>query len=128
MVVDACVPSGTAQRETFRILATLGIGELLGEAKINRVEGISLPTDPHQEVIRLDIAMEEALRMDVLDSRDGLVGDEEDGLERSVPTRPTTAEAKRDSAVTRIDEAEASRADLAVNAIPVVDENALDGM
>ena len=28
--------------------------------------------------------MEEALRMDVLDSRDGLVGDEEDGLEREL--------------------------------------------
>ena len=84
MVVDACVPSGTAQRETFRILATLGIGELLREAEINRVEGVTLPTDPHQEVVRLDIAMEEAFRMDILDSKDGLVGNEEDSLEREL--------------------------------------------
>jgi hypothetical protein len=41
-----------------------------------------LLADPQQEIVRLDVAMEEAFGMDVFDSRNSLVGDEEDGLER----------------------------------------------
>jgi hypothetical protein len=41
-------------------------------------------TEPHQEVVRLDIAVEEALRIDVLDSRDSLVDDEQDGFMRKL--------------------------------------------
>lgn len=82
MVADACVPSGAAQWDALRILATLGIEKLLRKPKINRVEYVSLLVDSHQKVVWLDIAMEEALRMDVFDSGDGLVGDKEDCFER----------------------------------------------
>lgn len=84
MIVDACIPPGAAQWEAFYVLATLGITELLGEAKIDRVECVSLLTNPDQEVVRLDIAVEEALQVNLLYSGDCLVGDKEDGLEREL--------------------------------------------
>jgi hypothetical protein len=56
VVVDAGIPPGAAQWDAFHILATLSITELLGEAKINRVESVSLFIEPHQEVVWLDIA------------------------------------------------------------------------
>ena len=59
----------------------LGIPILLRQPKINHIHLISPLADAHQEVIRLDIAVDETLGMDVLDAGDELVGEEEDGLE-----------------------------------------------
>ena len=39
----------------------------------------------NQNIFWLNIAMEEPFGMDVFDSGNGLVGDEEDGLERKLP-------------------------------------------
>jgi hypothetical protein len=81
VIVDAGVPPGTAKREALHILVILGIAEFLGKAKVDRVDGTSLIADPQKEVVRLDIAMEKALPVNLLDSGDDLVGDKEDGLE-----------------------------------------------
>ena len=76
--------------------------ELLGETKIDNIELIASFTDAHKGVVRLDVAMNEILRMYVFDSRylrhDGirketpktdwthqLICKEQDGLETELP-------------------------------------------
>ena len=48
---------------------SLGVTELLCEAKINDVDMAPTLADAHQEVIWLDIAMNEVARVDVLNER-----------------------------------------------------------
>jgi hypothetical protein len=54
------------------------------QTEVNSVYYIPFPTNTHQEVVRLDVAMEDVFGMEILDSRDGLIGDEEDSLEREL--------------------------------------------
>jgi hypothetical protein len=63
---------------------SLCLRELLGDAKINHVERVALLPHAHQEVGGLDVAVEDALGMDVLDAVDGLEGDEDDRFEREL--------------------------------------------
>jgi hypothetical protein len=81
---------------------SLWVAELLGETKIDNIELIASFTDAHEGVVRLDVAMNEILRMYVFDSRylrnDGrrketpktdwthqLICKEQDGLETELP-------------------------------------------
>lgn len=61
---------------------SLGIAELLGHAKVDRVQHIALSATAHEEIVWLDIAMQKAFAVYVLNSRDGLFGYQEDGLQR----------------------------------------------
>ena len=63
----------------------LGVTVLLGETKVDDVDLIAAFANAHQEVVGLDITMNEGLGVDVLDARDELVGQEQDGLERELP-------------------------------------------
>lgn len=50
------------------VLVCAGITVLFGQAKVNDVDQVSLLAQPHQEVVRLDISMDEILGVDVLDA------------------------------------------------------------
>jgi hypothetical protein len=84
VIVDTRVANGAPKPKTFDIFMPFGIPEFLSQAEIDGIKYISSLPNPHQEIVWLDIAMEEALGMDIFDSRNGLVGDEEDGLERKL--------------------------------------------
>jgi hypothetical protein len=45
---------------------------------------VPLPVESHRQVVRFDAAMDEALSMNVFNSRDGLSGDKDAGLEREI--------------------------------------------
>ena len=53
----------------------------LGETKINHVDLVAPLADAHEEVVGLDVSVNEGLGVNVLDARDELVGQKEDGLE-----------------------------------------------
>ena len=59
----------------------LRVPVLLGQTKINHIDLVAPLPNPHQEVVRLDITVYEALGMDVLNTADELIGEQEDGLE-----------------------------------------------
>ena len=60
----------------------LGITILFGETEIDHVDLVAALADTHEEVVGLDVSVNKVARVDVLDSRDELVGKEENGLER----------------------------------------------
>lgn len=78
---EACAAELEALVRTF-----LSVFEsVLGRAKINNVDDVALGTGSHKEILGLDIAMEQVLGVDVLESRKELVGDQEDSPERKGP-------------------------------------------
>lgn len=62
----------------------LRITVLLGQAEINDVDLIAALADAHEEVIGLNVAVNERLGVDVLDTRDELVGQQKDRLQREL--------------------------------------------
>jgi hypothetical protein len=62
----------------------LGVTVLLGQTEIDNVDLVTTLSDAHEEVVRLDITVDEGLGMDVLDTRDELIGQEQDGLQREL--------------------------------------------
>lgn len=65
VIVDTCVATGAPEWATFQIFAALGITELLGQPEIDSVKHVPVPARSHQEIIRLDIAMEKPFGVDV---------------------------------------------------------------
>ncbi len=57
---------------------------LLGQAKVDDVHEITLPTEAHEEVVGLDVPVDEVFAVNVLDATDELVGEEQHGLEREL--------------------------------------------
>ena len=82
---DARVLPGAPSRDALGVSVALGVGKIDGEPKINHVERVPPPADAQQQVLGLEVAVEEARRVHVADAREGLVGDEEDRLEREPP-------------------------------------------
>ena len=62
----------------------LRIPVLLRQTKVNNIDLVPSLANAHQEVVWLDVTVDEALRVDVLDAGNELVGEEEDGLEREL--------------------------------------------
>lgn len=82
--VDGGIAGGTSKVLVLTVRdveVRLGVSVLLGETEINYIDLVTTLANAHQEVIGLDISVDEALCVDVLDSGDELVGEEEDGLE-----------------------------------------------
>ena len=50
------------------VLVSPGIAVLLGQTKVDDVHQISLLTQPHQEVVRLHVTVDEVLGVNVLQS------------------------------------------------------------
>ena len=63
----------------------LGVTVLLGNTEINHVDLVSALSNAHQEVVGLDITVDEGLGVDVLDTRNQLVGQKQDSLEGELP-------------------------------------------
>jgi len=63
---------------------SLRVTVLLCKTKVNDVDLVSTLADAHQEVVRLNVAVNERLGVNVLDAGDELIGQEKDGLEREL--------------------------------------------
>ncbi len=62
----------------------LGVTVLLCETKVDDVDLVAAFSNAHEEVVRLDVAVDEGLGMNVLDPGDELIGKQQDGLEREL--------------------------------------------
>lgn len=58
------------------------VAVFLGQAKVDAVDLIAAFSNPHQEVVRLDVAMDEGLGVDILDARNELIHEQKNRLER----------------------------------------------
>ena len=87
MGVDAGITSGAGQVLVLSVgdvEMRLGVTILLGETEVDDVHLIATLTDPHEEIVGLDVTMDEGLGVDVLDAGDELVGQEQDRLQREL--------------------------------------------
>lgn len=66
----ACRASQVLVLPVGDVLVCSGIAVLFGKAKVNDVHQVTLLAKPHKEVVRLDVSMDEILRVDVLDATD----------------------------------------------------------
>lgn len=60
---------------------SLGVTILLSEAEINDIDLVSPLANTHEEVVRLDVSVDKRLGMDVLDTGDELVSQQQHGLQ-----------------------------------------------
>lgn len=84
MGVDGCVTCCSCQVLVLAVRdvqVCLGVTVFLRQTEINDIDLIATFPDTHQEVIRFDIAVDEGLGMDILDSADQLIGKQEHGLQ-----------------------------------------------
>jgi hypothetical protein len=63
---------------------SLWITILFGKTEIDNVDLVATLSNAHEEVVRLDIAVDEGLGVDVLDPGDELIGQEQNGLQREL--------------------------------------------
>jgi hypothetical protein len=63
----------------------LGVTVLLGQTEINDIDLVAPLTNTHEEVVWLDITVDKALGVDILDAGNQLVGQEKDGLQGELP-------------------------------------------
>lgn len=84
MGVDGGVTGGTSQVLVLSVRdveVSLRVAVLLGETEINHVDLVAALADAHEEIVGLDVAVDEALGVDVLDAGDELIGEEQDSLQ-----------------------------------------------
>ena len=63
----------------------LGVSVFLGQSEINHVDLVPSLSNAHEEVVGFDVSVDKVSRVNVFDSRNELVGEEEDGLEGEFP-------------------------------------------
>mmetsp|Transcript_103033 Transcript_103033/g.272266 ORF Transcript_103033/g.272266 Transcript_103033/m.272266 type:complete len:220 (+) Transcript_103033:685-1344(+) len=84
MCVHTRVPGSACQTLAFTVwyvLLGLRVPVLFGQPEVDNVHLIGLLPQANEEVVGLDIAVDEILRMDVLNTVDHLVGQHEDRLQ-----------------------------------------------
>ena len=84
MSVDRSVSSGTRQilvLPVWNVQVRFGVTIFLGKTEIDDIHLVASFADTHQKVVGLDITVDKVSRVDVLDSRDELIGNEKNGLE-----------------------------------------------
>jgi hypothetical protein len=82
--VDTGITGSTSQVLVLTVgdvEVSLRVTVLLGQTEIDDVDLVSTLADAHQEVVRLDVAVDERLGMDVLNAGDELISKEQDRLE-----------------------------------------------
>ena len=87
MVVDGSITSSTGQvlvLTELDVVVSLGIAILLGETKISDVDLVAAHAESHAEDIRFDIPDREGLGVDVFETGDELIDNEEDSLYREL--------------------------------------------
>ena len=73
MGIDGGVAGSASQVLVFPVgdvLVGAGVPVLLGQAKVNDVHQVALLPQPHEEVVRLDVPVDEVLGVDVLNAAD----------------------------------------------------------
>jgi hypothetical protein len=84
MRVDRSVTGSSSQvlvLSVWDMEVGLWVTVLLSQTEINDIDLVSALADAHEEIIRLDIAVDEGFGVDVLNAGDELIGEEEDRLE-----------------------------------------------
>lgn len=84
MSVDRGVTGGTSEVLVLSVRDVevgLRVAVLLGQTEIDHIDLVTTLANTHEEVVRLDVAVDEGLGVDVLNAGDELVGEQEDGLE-----------------------------------------------
>lgn len=79
MGVDAGISSSTRQVLVLTVgdmEVRLWVTVLLGETEIDDIDLITALADAHQEIVGFDVSMDERFRVNILDPRDELVGQE----------------------------------------------------
>ena len=86
MRVDRRVASSADEVLLIGVLrvASVLVAVPFGEPEVNHVDLVALLLVPHQEVVRLDVAVDVGGVVHVLDARDHLRGDHQDCLEREL--------------------------------------------
>lgn len=87
MTTNACKTRRTNQFSTPEPIGfdvRLNITKFRGDAKIGGINSIPMLSQPHQEVVRLDIPMDETLRVNELQTEKKLVGEHQHGFEREL--------------------------------------------
>ena len=85
MCVDGGITSSARQVLVLTVRdveVCLRVPVLLRQTEVYHVDLVAPLANPHKKVVGLDIAMDEGLGVDILDTGDELVGEKEDGLER----------------------------------------------
>lgn len=85
VIVNACILTGASKSRSFVLPVILSQAKLFSNADVDCIQGISLSTKAHDEILLIDIAMKGAVGMHKSHSRYALIGHEEDGLERKLP-------------------------------------------
>lgn len=87
MGVDAGIAGSTSQVLVLSIRDVemrFRVTILLGKTEVDDIDLITPLADAHEEVVRLDVSVDEGLGMDVLNTRDELIGEKEDRLQREL--------------------------------------------
>jgi hypothetical protein len=82
--VDGSITSSTSQvlvLTVWNVEMSIGVTVLLGQAEIDNIDLVTTLSNTHEEVVGLDITVDKALGVDVLNSRNKLVGKEKHGLQ-----------------------------------------------
>ena len=88
MGVDRSITGSTRQvlvLSVWDVEMGLWVTVLLGQTEIDHVDLVATLSNAHEEVVGLDITVDERLGVDVLDTRDELIGEEQDGLQGELP-------------------------------------------
>ena len=78
MSVDGRITGSSGQvlvLTVWNVEVRLRVTVFLCQSKVDDVDLISTLPNPHQEIVRLDITMDEGLGVDVLDAGDELIGE-----------------------------------------------------
>jgi len=67
------------------VLPSVRVAVLLREAEVDDEQLVAVPADAHDEVVRLDVAVDKVLAVYVLDAADHLVRQHEHSLHREAP-------------------------------------------
>lgn len=84
MSVDTSVTSSTRQvlvLTVWDVEVRLRVTVLLSKTEVDHVDLVAPLSDAHQEVVGLDIAVDEGLGVDVLDTGDELICQQQDRLQ-----------------------------------------------
>ena len=82
--VDAGIASRASQvliLTVWDVEVSLGVTVFLGQTKVNHVDLVAPLADTHEEVVGLDITMDEGLGVDVFNTGNELIGEQQDRLE-----------------------------------------------
>ncbi len=88
MSIDTSITSGTSQVLVLAVRdmeMRFRVSVLLSKTKVDDIDLVATLSNTHQEIVRLDVAVNEGLGMDVLDAGDELICKKQYCLQRELP-------------------------------------------